>query len=81
MSNVDSVIRSVAPLQAGQLQIARLTFEPFTLQRVYSCELEFDNLSTPGYPPPPPLPPSPRHTEFKFSVIEQEAIDAGITDV
>lgn len=58
MSSVDTVIRSVAPLHAGQLRIARLTSEPFILQCVSSCELE-----------------------FKFSVIEQEAIDAGINDL
>ena len=48
MSSVDSVIWSVAPLQAGQLRIARLTLDPFILQCVSSCEFEFDYLSTPG---------------------------------
>ena len=58
MSSVHTVIRSVAPLHAGQLRIARLTSEPFILQCVSSCELE-----------------------FKFSLIEQEAIDAEINDL
>ena len=48
MSSVDSVIWSVEQLQAGQLRIARLTFAPFILQCVSSCEFEFDYLSTTG---------------------------------
>ena len=35
MSSLDTVIRSVAPLHAGQLRIARLTSEPLILQCVY----------------------------------------------
>ena len=70
MSSVDSVIRSVAPLQAGQLRIAKLTSDSFILQCASSCELEFCYLHQ-------VTPQSPRHAEFRFFVIEQEANDAG----
>ena len=76
MSSVDSVIRSVAPLQAGQLRIARLASDPFILQCI-SCSVYLAvNLNSIIYLHQV-TPPSPRHAEFKFSVIEQEAIDTG----
>ncbi|XP_068739556.1 uncharacterized protein [Montipora capricornis] len=78
-SSIDSIIRSGAPFKAGQLRNClkewqRITSEPFILQYVSNCELEFDYLPTPN------CIPNSLHPESKFSLTEQEAIDAEIND-
>ena len=78
-SSNDSIIRSGAPFKAGQLRNClkewqRITSDPFILQCVSNCELEFNYLPTPN------CIPNSLHPESKFSLTEQEAIDAEIND-
>ena len=52
-SSIDSIIRSSAPFKADQLRNClkewqRITSDPFILQCVSNCELEFDYLPTPN---------------------------------
>ena len=79
ISSIDSIIRSDAPFKAGQLRNCfeewqSITSDPFILQCVSNCELEFSYLPTPN------CIQCSLHPESKFSLIEQETIDAEIND-
>lgn len=50
----------------------RVTSDLFILECITNCELEFDYTSTPA------CNPSSLHPEYKFALVEQQAIDGEI---
>ena len=77
MHRINAIIGPEVPFKAGQLQNCleewkKITSDSFVLQCITNCVLEFD------YIPSPVNSVRSLHTEQKFSLVEQQAIDGEI---